>query len=86
MKEYSSPVSLSPDHLQILLARGASAELFDLGEGRVLKLFHDSVSEDMIAREMEASVHAESRGVPTAAAISAMAISSAKSCPSRYSK
>lgn len=69
MKEYSSPVSLSPDHLQILLARGASAELFDLGEGRVLKLFHDSVSEDMIAREMEASVHAESRGVPTAAAV-----------------
>lgn len=51
------------------IARGASSELFALGEGRVIKLFRDSVSEEMIAREAEASLHAGSSGVPTAAAI-----------------
>lgn len=51
------------------IARGASAELFDLGDGQVLKLFRDSVSEEMIAREVAASVHAGACGVPTAAAI-----------------
>lgn len=51
------------------IARGASAELFDLGGGQVIKLFRDSVSEEMIAREADASVHAEANGLPTAAAI-----------------
>ena len=51
------------------IARGASAELFDLGGGQVLKLFRDSVSDEMIAREMAASIHAGTSGVPTAAAI-----------------
>ena len=51
------------------IARGASAELFDIGGGRALKLFRDSVSDEMIAREAEASIHARARGVPTAAAI-----------------
>ncbi|WP_246171712.1 aminoglycoside phosphotransferase family protein [Sphingobium limneticum] len=51
------------------IARGASAELFDVGNGQVLKLFRDSVSDDMIAREVEASIHAGACGVPTAAAI-----------------
>ncbi|MEA3387832.1 phosphotransferase family protein [Sphingobium sp. CCH11-B1] len=51
------------------MARGASAELFDLGDGHVLKLFRDTVSDDMIAREIAASVHAGNCGVPTAAAI-----------------
>ncbi|KAA9010844.1 aminoglycoside phosphotransferase family protein [Sphingobium limneticum] len=54
---------------QHFLASGASAELFDIGEGRVIKLFRDSVSEEMIAREADASVHAGACGVPTAAAI-----------------
>jgi hypothetical protein len=51
------------------LAKGASAELFDIGGGQALKLFHDSVSDEMIAREATASVHAGACGVPTAAAI-----------------
>lgn len=51
------------------MARGASAELFDLGDGRVLKLFRDTVSDEMIAREIAASVHAGNCGLPTAAAI-----------------
>lgn len=51
------------------IARGASAELFDLGHGQALKLFRDSVSDDMIAREVEASIHAGACGVPTASAI-----------------
>ncbi|WP_298401209.1 aminoglycoside phosphotransferase family protein [Sphingobium sp.] len=50
------------------IARGASAELFDVGNAQVLKLFRDSVSDEMIAREIEASIHAETSGVPTAAA------------------
>jgi len=51
------------------IARGASAELFDLGDGQALKLFRDSVSDEMIVREAEASIHAGACGVPTAAAI-----------------
>ena len=54
---------------QHFIASGASAELFDIGEGLVIKLFRDSVSEEMIAREAAASVHAGACGVPTAAAI-----------------
>ncbi|WP_420146223.1 aminoglycoside phosphotransferase family protein [Sphingobium sp.] len=51
------------------IARGASAELFDMGGGQVLKLFRDSVSDEMVAREANASVHAAACGVPTAAAV-----------------
>lgn len=51
------------------IAKGASAELFDIGNGQALKLFHDSVSDEMIRREAEASIHAGACGVPTAAAI-----------------
>jgi len=54
---------------QHFIASGASAELFDIGEGLVIKLFRDSVSEEMIAREADASVHAGACGVPSAAAI-----------------
>jgi len=50
------------------IAKGASAELFDMGGGQVLKLFRDSVSDEMIAREIVASVHAGTCGVPTAVA------------------
>lgn len=51
------------------IARGASAELFDLGNGQALKLFRDTVSDDMIVREVEASIHAGACGVPTASAM-----------------
>ncbi len=51
------------------IAKGASAELFDIGGGRALKLFGDSVSDEMIAREAEVSICAGACGVPTAAAI-----------------
>lgn len=52
-----------------VIASGASAELIALDAGRVLKRFRASVSDDMIAREAAASVHAAACGVPTAAAI-----------------
>ena len=55
--------------LQTHIARGSSAELFDLGEGQVIKLFRESVSDEMIAREAHASIQAAARGVPTAAAL-----------------
>lgn len=51
------------------IARGASAELFDMGGGQALKLFRDSISDEMIEREADASVYARACGVPTAAAI-----------------
>lgn len=51
------------------IAKGASAELFDIGGGRALKLFGASVSDEMIAREAEVSIYAGACGVPTAAAI-----------------
>ncbi|WP_261370942.1 hypothetical protein [Sphingobium sp. B2] len=51
------------------VAKGASAKLFDIGNGQALKLFRDSVSDEMIAREAEASIHAGACGAPTAAAI-----------------
>lgn len=54
---------------QHFIARGASAELFDIGHGQAIKLFRDSVSDEMIAREAETSIHAATSGVPTAAAI-----------------
>jgi hypothetical protein len=57
------------DEMPPSIARGASAELFDLGDGRALKLFRDSVSDEMIAREIDASIHAGACAVPTAAAI-----------------
>lgn len=66
-----SPIDKQPSPSETLpfIAKGASAELFDLGEGQALKLFRDSVSDEMIAREVDASVHAGACGVPTAAAI-----------------
>ncbi|PHP20664.1 hypothetical protein CG471_06395 [Sphingobium sp. IP1] len=61
MNERTSPYSI--------IAKGASAELFDIGAGQALKLFRDSVSNEMIAREANASVYAGACGVPTAVAI-----------------
>ena len=58
-----------PLSLQKPIARGASAELFDLGEGQVIKLFRESVSDEMIAREADASIQAAASGVSAAAAI-----------------
>lgn len=58
-----------PNVSQHFIASGASADLFDIGEGQVIKLFRDSVSEEMIARDADASIHAGACGVPTAAAI-----------------
>jgi hypothetical protein len=42
------------------MVSSASAELFDPDDGRVLKLFRDSVSDEMIAREAVPSAHAAS--------------------------
>lgn len=51
------------------IAGGASAELFAHGDGQVLKLFRDGVSDEMIAREAAASILASGCGLPAAAAI-----------------
>lgn len=51
------------------IAKGASAEIFDMEDGTIVKLFRDGVSDDMIDREAGTSIHANACGVPTAAAI-----------------
>ncbi|MGZ0075271.1 aminoglycoside phosphotransferase family protein (plasmid) [Sphingobium limneticum] len=61
--------SAPPPGTPHFIASGASAELFDVGGGQAIKLFRDSVSDEMIARESAASIHAAASGVPTAAAI-----------------
>tara|TARA_R110000787_G_scaffold118825_1_gene229725 strand:+ start:41149 stop:41982 length:834 start_codon:yes stop_codon:yes gene_type:complete len=51
------------------IAQGASAMLYDRGDGHVLKIFRNSVSDEMIAREVAVSVHANTVGLPTAPAL-----------------
>ena len=51
----------------VLLGRGKSSEVFRIGGGKVVKIFHDAVSEEMIEREMTAAMMAASLGLPTAA-------------------
>lgn len=48
------------------MASGASARISDLGDGRILKLFHNGVSEDMIAREAQVAAFAHAQGLPVA--------------------
>ena len=67
--ENLAAMSASSDEPPSFIASGASSELFDVGNGQVLKLFRDSVSDEMIAREIEASTHAGACGLPTASAI-----------------
>jgi hypothetical protein len=50
-----------------LLGRGKSSEVFRIGGGEVIKIFHAAVSEEMIQREMAAAGIATSLGLPTAA-------------------
>lgn len=50
-----------------LLGRGKSSEVFRIGGGEVIKIFHAAVSEEMIAREMAAAGMAASLSLPTAA-------------------
>lgn len=47
-----------------LIASGASSRIFDLGDRRILKLFHASVSDDMIEREVQVTAFAHARGLP----------------------
>lgn len=51
------------------IASGVSADLYDLGDGQVVKLFRPSVSDEMIAREAAMSAFAHAAGVPAAAAL-----------------
>lgn len=71
-----SPTSMSAPfgEPQRLIAGGESAQLFDLGNGYVLKLFREGVSDEMIARESDASSYAEDCGVPTAAAVASVKV------------
>lgn len=56
---------MNPEYRR-LIASGASSRMFDLGDGRVLKLFHNSVSDEMIEREMSVALFADARGLPVA--------------------
>lgn len=49
------------------LGRGKSSQVFRIAPGRVIKIFHAAVSEDMIQREMTAARIASLHHVPTAA-------------------
>ena len=51
----------------LLLDRGQSSEVFHIGDGKVIKIFHPAVSEEMIERERAAATLADSLGLPTAA-------------------
>lgn len=62
------PDGWRPDPAAVL-ASGVSADLHDLGNGRVVKLFRPAVSDEMIAREAEMSALAEESGVPAAHAL-----------------
>jgi serine/threonine protein kinase len=50
-----------------LLGRGKSSEVFRMGDGEVIKIFHPAVSEDMIEREVAAARLATSLRLSTAA-------------------
>lgn len=52
-----------------LIADGASAQVYALPDGRVLKSFHGAVSDEMIAREAAASALASSLGLPAVGAV-----------------
>lgn len=67
--EYSRDTPASSSETLRFIAKGASADIFDMGKGTILKLFRDSVSDEMIQREADASIHAAACGVPTAAAM-----------------
>lgn len=54
---------------QSLIADGASAQVYALPDGRVLKAFHGAVSDEMIAREAEASALASGLGLPAVGAV-----------------
>lgn len=61
------PMPLEKGSDWLLLGRGKSSEVFRIGDGEVIKIFHDAVSEEMIERELTAAKLASSLGVPTAA-------------------
>ena len=46
------------------IAAGASAEVFRLGEGRVLKLFHDGIDPSIVAREYAIARAVQASGLP----------------------
>lgn len=50
-----------------LLGKGKSSQVFSMRDGRVVKLFHSEVSEEMIQREMAAASLAAALHLPTAA-------------------
>lgn len=51
----------------VLLGRGKSSQVFRVAPGRVVKIFHAAVSEEMIQREVAAARIAALHDVPTAA-------------------
>lgn len=58
---------LPPTNDWTLIGKGKSSQVFRTGNGEVVKLFHDAVSEEMIQREMMAASLAAERGLSTAA-------------------
>lgn len=59
-----SGVSEKKQENRRLIASGASSRIFDLGDGRILKLFHASVSDAMIEREVQVTAFAHAQGLP----------------------
>lgn len=59
-----SGVSEKKQEERRLIASGASSRIFDLGDGRILKMFHESVSDEMIEREARVTAFAHAQGLP----------------------
>ena len=66
-KEMTPRMTLKREGDWLLLGRGKSSEVFRIGNGEVVKIFHPAVSDEMIDREMTAATLASSLGLPTAA-------------------
>lgn len=66
-RETTPQMTLGKGNDWLLLGRGKSSEVFRIGGGEVVKIYHPAVSEDMIEREKAAATLASSLSLPTAA-------------------
>jgi aminoglycoside phosphotransferase (APT) family kinase protein len=57
-----------------LIGRGKSSEVLSIGNGKIIKIYHSAVSEEMIQREMRAAGLAASLGLPTVAPCSRVSV------------
>ena len=66
-KEMTPRMRLKREGDWLLLGRGKSSEVFRIGNGEVVKIFHPAVSEEMFVREITAATLASSLGLPSGA-------------------